>query len=219
MTAGETEVVDEPAVGEYVSLHVFEQKKQFVRSIFVGKAPWGKRGAVSGEAVDGREVCRDVGMRDTGFMPLLYTMVSTAIQSNPTESDVVAYCGDLALKMRDDGFDKKSSSTPVCPRCRNSRPRNHPDGLFPAATRFEWRVSKHRKDQPCYYADKPCVTCYRNKLKEVTDVRDSAKKKLNVTAEEIVSTGFSVIDLIEPSSFTALMVKLERAITDIVNEG
>lgn len=224
MTANETEVVVEPAVGEYVSLHVFEQKKRFVRSIMVGKAPWGKRGAVSGEAVDGHEVCRDVGMKDPYFMPLLYTLVSGAIQANPTESDVVAYCGDLALKMKDDGFDEKTSSVPVCPRCRNPRQRGTPEGFFSVSTGFEWRINKHRKDEPRYYADKPCVGCYRTKLKEIYDVKTSAEKNHNsgpmgMPVEEIVANGFSVIDLIDPKSFDPMIRRLEAAIKEIVNGG
>lgn len=190
--------VDFPSPGEYVVLHFWLKDTKFVRAIAVGEQPWGKRGAKSGQCVDGRIVAKTEDAEDEKFDVLFGDLLSAAVHANPADSTVVAIAGESALSLKARGI--KSKMDTFCPRCKSGF--EVAADYFCRRTKTTWFTGSDGTD-PKKFANSVCLNCLKgvkNKIMETRTAKKDRPKKAMPYAEHVLDVIANSNTYLEPST-------------------
>jgi hypothetical protein len=214
--------IPEPEVGEYVTMHLWQNRgkdDKTWRAIFIGPKPWGPRGARSGVVQDADEIVRSDDFKDDNVEMLLADLLSKAIHLNQPDSDVVTYCGDGALTLRDQGF-LPGRAFLHCPKCSAKFSADRLSGQFLKGTSFVWATRKsHGKEPSMVYPKKVgnsiCLSCVRQYRQTVEHWVNGNEGRQGKSVLDLASEGISPPEAISPESFKPLLAKVDRQIEAI----
>jgi hypothetical protein len=213
--------ISEPEPGEYVTMHLWQNRKddKTWRAIFMGPKPWGPRGARNGYVQDADEIVRSDDFSDDNVEMLLADLLSKAIHLNQPDSDVVTYCGDGALALRDQGF-LPGRAFLHCPRCSAKFSADRLPGQFLKGTSFVWTTRKSHGKEPSMIqlrkvGNSVCVNCVLQYRQTVERWINGNAMRQDKSTLDLVSEGVSPAEAISPESFKPLLAKVDRQIEAI----